>query len=124
MPIYSYKCDQCGRAQDLFNRIDDRDANPPVCCGEKAARQLTACMIFVPGDIAYKCPVTDQIVTSERQRHNIMREHRLIDANDFPPEKVFAAAKKKRQANADLAAQLTKDIPEYVKQQAAEIMAP
>jgi hypothetical protein len=87
-------------------------------------RLITGCMIFVPSDVAYKCPVTEQVVTSERQRKNIMAKHRLIDANDFPPEKVFAAAKKKRRDNELLAEKLTADIPREIIAQAGELLDP
>lgn len=39
---------------------------------------------YVQPDCHYKCPVTRQHVTSNRQRCNIMSQHNLIDANDFP----------------------------------------
>jgi RNA-binding protein YlmH len=39
---------------------------------------------YVQRPTDYKCPVTGQWVSSNRQRANIMREHNLIDANDFP----------------------------------------
>ncbi len=39
---------------------------------------------YVQKDCHYKCPVTGQAVMSNRQRNNIMAEHNLIDANDFP----------------------------------------
>ena len=119
MPIYPYKCGACGELQDAFNRIDDRDANAPACCGVQTARQLSAPMVFVPDWSSYKCPVTDQIVSSERQRRNIMAEHRLADANDFTPKYVVEKKKAKTAANNALAEKLTADIPKEIIKQAA-----
>lgn len=116
MALYSFRCPTCGQAQDVFKRIADRDANPPVCCGIATERQLTACMVSVPKEVRYLCPVTEQLVTSERQRRNIMAEHRLRDANDMKPAQVIAAKKKRTADNQALADQLTV-LPEDLKSQ-------
>ena len=73
-------------------------------------------MVFVPDWSSYKCPVTDQVVSSERQRRNIMAEHRLADANDFTPKYVVEKKKAKTAANKALADQATKLAPELVAQ--------
>lgn len=108
MPIYEYHCKECGKSQDVFNKIDDRDTSAPKCCEVVTERVQTACMVFIPGECHYVCPVTDQKVTSYRQRANIMAEHGLRDANDMKPEQVIAAKKKKTAENQALAAQMTK----------------
>lgn len=123
MPIYPYKCENCGTSQDGFNRIAERDSNAPQCCGKQTARQLSAPMVFVPDWSSYKCPVTDQIVSSERQRRNIMAEHRLVDANDLPPKYVIEKKKAKTAANKALAEKLTADIPKEIIQQVASLAA-
>jgi putative FmdB family regulatory protein len=106
MPIYEYRCAACGATQDAFARIDDRDTSAPHCCGQATARMLSAPMVSVPQNCEYKCPVTDQIVTSYRQRRNIMAEHNLRDANDLKPSYVIEQTKKKTAARQALAAQL------------------
>lgn len=68
MPLYPFRCADCGRDQDQFARVDDRDANPPVCCGAAMARQLVAPMVSVSNTEAYKCPMTGETVSSERRR--------------------------------------------------------
>lgn len=123
MPIYPYRCETCGRSQDAFNRVDDRDANAPTCCGAATARQLSAPMVSVPGNCAYKCPVTGQTVTSERQRRNLMAEHRLVDANDFTPAYMVERKRKARAENERLAAELYRDIPKEVVAEANKIAA-
>lgn len=117
MPIYSHRCPSCGATQDVFNRIADRDANAPVCCGQPMPRQVTAPMVSVSADCHYICPVTGQQVTSQRQRRNIMSEHRLIDANDLKPETVIRERKKKTEARQQLAAQLPGLPPGITKEQ-------
>lgn len=127
MPIYLFKCPTCGQAQDAFLHIADRDTSAPECCGSQSERQVTACMIFVPQFEAHKSVITGEVITSERQRQRMMAENRLIDANDFPPEKVFAAAKKKKAENERLGAELTAEIdalPQEVKAQVADMMVP
>ena len=108
MPIYEYHCKECGESQDAFNKVDDRESNAPICCGIKTDKVVTACMVFIPGECHYVCPVTDQKVTSYRQRANIMAEHGLRDANDMKPEQIIAAKKKRTAENKALADQMTK----------------
>lgn len=122
MPIYEYHCKECGKSQDAFNRIAERESNSPVCCGSRTDKVVTACMVFVPGECHYVCPVTQQQVTSYRQRANIMAEHRLVDANDMKPEQVIAAKKKKTAENKALADQLTQ-VEGMSRQQVMEAVA-
>ena len=122
MAIYDYKCEVCGEIQEAFNHIAARDTSAPLCCDKATIRQLSAPMVFVPDWSSYKCPVTDQIVSSERQRRNIMAEHRLVDANDFTPKYVVERKKAKTAANNALAEKLTADIPKEIIQQASELM--
>jgi len=112
MPIYAYKCDECLNEADHFRRVDERD-NAPECCGKSTRRLMSAPMIGISAKPfqSYKCPVTDQIVDSERQRRNIMAEHRLVDANDCTPDYVIKKKKAQTAENQRLAAELTKDIP-------------
>lgn len=117
MAIYGYLCPVCGKSQDLFNRISERDANAPICCGIQSARQLSAPMVFVPQNCGYKCPVSDQIVTSYRQRQNIMAEHGLRDANDVKPAQIIAERKRKTAERNALAAQLPQLPPGITREQ-------
>lgn len=121
MPIYPFRCPTCGADRDEFKPVADRDANPPECCGAPMARQLTAPMVSVPANCAYKCPVTGQVVTSYRQRANIMAEHRLTDANDFTPQYMIDRKRRARAENERLAAELYKDIPKEIVTEATAI---
>ncbi len=69
--------------------------------------KLTANLGYVQRSTDYKCPVTGKWVSSNRQRTNIMREHNLIDANDFPlTPKVIESAERKIKDRAALGAKL------------------
>lgn len=106
MPLYAYQCAECGDATEAFNRMSERVTSAPVC-GKNATHgqmdvKIQPVIGYVQRDCHYRCPVTRKMVTSNRQRTNIMREHNLIDANDFPPSKQFF--EKSEQAVKDRAA--------------------
>jgi len=43
MPIYAYKCDACGHAKDVLQRMsDDPISECPACGAPKFSKQLTA----------------------------------------------------------------------------------
>ncbi len=43
MPIYAYKCDACGHAKDVLQKISDAPLTDcPVCGAPKFSKQLTA----------------------------------------------------------------------------------
>lgn len=114
MPLYLYEC-SCGNKTEAFNRMDDRHTAAPVC-GRNATHgqmplKITPVLGYVQRDCHYICPVTRKEVTSNRQRQNIMREHDLVDANDFKPEAMFAAAEKQKEQDAALIRDLKKDWP-------------
>ena len=117
MPIYAYKCAACGREQDEFNKVDDRD-NGPTCCAAAMGRRLTAAMVTVRAFESYKCPMTDQVIHSERQRRYTMEQNNVVDSRELTD----TWARKKaadRQEKAELKEYMD-SIPESVKQAAAE----
>lgn len=74
------------------------------------AIKLTAGLFHIAADVHYICPMTQQQVTSHRQRNNIMREKNVVDANDLCPQKSFEKAEKEQQRDRDLIRQLKKDL--------------
>lgn len=116
MPIYAFRCATCGSDQDQFARVDDRDANPPVCCGAAMARQISAPMVTCRSSEAYQCPMTGETVTSERRRKYLMEANGVVDARDYAGKDGPWARKRAKDAaekaavEAELAA-----LPEAVK---------
>lgn len=86
MPIYAYRCQECGAEQDEFNKISDRESGAPECHGVMQPF-ITPTMISAQEDCHYICPETGKGVTSWQQRKNIFAEHGLIDARGLDYKK-------------------------------------
>lgn len=57
MPIYAYKCESCGHAKDVLQKISDQPLNDCPACGQPSFRkQLTAAGFQLKGSGWY---VTD-----------------------------------------------------------------
>jgi len=95
--LYDYQCKQCNRETEAINRIAERNTHAPVCCEQPMQIIIkSAPMAFMDRDIHYICPVTNQEVTTRRQRNNIMAREGLVDANDVvAPESERKAARKR-----------------------------
>jgi len=115
--LYAYQC-SCGYETEAYNKMADRHTHAPVC-GKNATHgqmtiKLTAPMFTIAADCAYKCPLTNQVVTSHRQRKNIMRERNVVDARDFTTneaiQKGFAKAEKEQEKDRALIRDLQKDL--------------
>lgn len=119
MPLYTYRC--CGRSVDRFARVDDRDAGP-ACdgCGEPMARALSAPAILVPGglDVRYRCPMSDEVVTSGSRRKYLMEKHDVVDSREFTD--TWAKAKAARQAERAEAQAAYDRLPDAVKKAGTE----
>lgn len=72
--------------------------------------ELRAPQVSVQRECHYHCPVTGKEVSSHRTRRNIMAEHGLIDANDFPPAKVAEKGEKAKAKREEIASGLGKPI--------------
>lgn len=119
MPLYTYRCDQCGRDTDHFNKMAARD-NGPDCCGAQSRPIITPTMVQVPGgtDLNYRCPMSGEIVQSMRRRQYLMQKHDVVDARDYTES--WKRAKAKR-ASEDAAAKAHYDsLPDAVKKAAKE----
>ena len=118
MPTYNYKCNECDKIEEKFNRIAEYETNAPVCHGSPMSITiLTAPQGFVQRDCYYKCPVTNEGVTTWRQRRNLMAEHRLVDANDLGSThaKRKEKADKVKQQMADAQAAVPKELRQAMK---------
>jgi len=82
--IYDYACKSCGSETERVNKIDDRHTNAPVCCGEHMPIVIKkAPMGYVDRPIYYRCPVTNEGVTSKSQRREIMAREGLVSAHEL-----------------------------------------
>jgi len=80
MPIYTYECKSCKSITEQVNRIANMNDCPDChACGGETKRITTApMMVSVDNLESYQCPVTEQIVTSTRQKKRIEAEHDLV----------------------------------------------
>jgi len=83
MPTYTYTCDSCGAEREDIRRVADRH-DPTDCeCGASMRFRIIPpqiAPILGGGDLpGYKCPVTDEFVTSKKRRRQIMKEHDLVE---------------------------------------------
>ena len=78
MPTYESQCQECGKDFDYYAAFKDYNTAMPECCGVQSKKVIRTTPIgYMQGDLAYKCPVTDKIVTNQRQRANIEAEHEI-----------------------------------------------
>lgn len=81
--IYQYRCPQCGKEAEAYRTIANRHDGPP-CCGLKMQIEIrTAPYGYVDREIFYKCPVTNEGVTSKRQRREILAREGLVSAHEL-----------------------------------------
>ena len=113
MPMYSYRCSDCGAVADQYSRVSERDSNIPTCHGPMS-RQLCAPMVSVQADMHARSPIDGTPLTSRRQRTEYMKRNGLQEA--LPSAEVIRAANAKRRANEILAAKNPK-LPEPIQQQ-------
>ena len=83
MPIYTYQCQDCERIQDAHRSIAKRNDSPVCPCGGDTAKKIVPAMVApvmgggsFPG---YQCPVSNEFVTSRKQRREIMKRHDLVE---------------------------------------------
>lgn len=87
MPLYTYRCAECGEESTEFNTIARRHKNTPNCCGAPTKLKITPTQIqaqilgggATPG---YHCPITGKFVTSRKERREIMKRHNVVEAGD------------------------------------------
>ncbi len=82
MPIYQYKCLQCDKLENKVNTMDNHLVGPE-CCNTVMQQIIEAPMvnpIILGGGTyqGYKCPVTNEYVTSRKRRNEIMKENNLV----------------------------------------------
>lgn len=99
MPLYSYRCAECGAVDEQFARVSDRDASIPACHGQMV-RQLQPAMVSVQADCHAISPIDGTPLTSRRQRAEYMKRNGLQEA--VPAAEVIRkGAQRKAQIQAD-----------------------
>lgn len=85
MPIYDYRCSECGTEyHNIRAPISERNNDAPECCGERTKIILRPTRhVHVYHFEGYDCPVTEVPVTSQGQRKDIMAKHDLVDKADI-----------------------------------------
>lgn len=95
MPLYTYKCPECGEVCTEFNTIAERHKGPkcenhsgfhPRMTLRITGTQIQAQILGAGTYSGYRCPITDEYVTSRKRRREIMKEHNLVEAGDSSPE--------------------------------------
>ena len=86
--LYETKCHQCEQIHSYIAKATDYKEKAPICCGTQTARYFSPNSIPQVNSSSarvfenYKCPETGVVVTSDRQRNNILAKHDLIDARE------------------------------------------
>lgn len=81
MPLYTYHCDLCGKTEDAYRSMSERD-NGPECHGKMRkiiVPTMIGAILGVASNPGYSCPVTGEFVTSTKRRKEIMKEHNLVE---------------------------------------------
>lgn len=83
MPLYQYKCPECGAIEDKFNCIDNHK-NGPICCGKPMHQWFGS--INIISDFQ---PYIDEhiskdgkpvLVQSKQHRKKLMKENDVYEA--------------------------------------------
>ena len=82
MPLYTVKCNECGKVDDIFLRLSDYK-NLPVCCNVIMSRVITP--INIQANIQpYKSMVTGEMITSRSQHRKHLKEHKCVEVGNEP----------------------------------------
>ena len=81
MPYYSYRCASCGKTEDAYRSIAERN-DGPRCHGKMnlvIVPPMLQPILGAGSNPGYKCVVTGEWVDSRRKRREIMKEHNLVE---------------------------------------------
>jgi hypothetical protein len=107
MPTYTFHCPNCDAQQERFLRVRELDTSIPECCGQTMQFVLQPVYGHVKMECHYQCPVTNQGVTTWKQRKELFAKHNLSDAaSDMTAEQVIAAGQKRKAESEALASQM------------------
>lgn len=81
MPIFDYKCPQCGRKQEIYYR-EERKFYCPTC-DKELVKLMPGPRVF--GDYApYNCPITGRLISGKKEHEANLRKHgcRILEAGE------------------------------------------
>ena len=113
MPMYSYRCAECGAVEDKYSPVSERNRNIPDCHGPMV-RQLCAPTISVQAEVRAASPIDGTVLTTRRQRTEYMKRNGLQEA--LPASEVIRKTNARKQKIQETAAKLPK-LPERLEKQ-------
>lgn len=89
MPLYEVQCGICGKRQDIYRKIAEREKDLPVCCGASTRNILSPSM--VTADIQpYRAVAVDKetgkapYITSRKAHREFLRRNGYVEMPDMP----------------------------------------
>ena len=83
MPLYDCKCQQCGKVEEIYRSIAERNLTP-VCCGQQMTRVITAAYVVPDVDM-----ITDNITGDPVHITSRKQLKKVCDDNDVRPTEGF-----------------------------------
>ena len=79
MPIYSYKCQTCGKKSEEYRQVNERlPAGGCECGGLKSLEISLTANAYISG-YPYHDPILDRIVDDPGQRRKLLKQHGLVE---------------------------------------------
>jgi hypothetical protein len=89
MPLYEVQCGTCGKRQDIYRKVADREKDLPECCGAITHNILSPTMINE--DIKpYKAVAIDKrtgkapVIGSRKEHREFLRRNDYVEMPDMP----------------------------------------
>lgn len=96
MPLYRTQCKACGRFEDIFRTIANRNCFAPCPCGGETERIIQAPAVV--GEIEpFVSPASGRVITSRAERRADMRAHGYIDLEPGAQKQVEANRKHRQE---------------------------
>jgi len=83
MPVYETKCQSCGRTDDVYRQVAERDVNIPPClyCGSEMKRVMSAPMVQTDMQ-PYRSMIDGRMIMSRSQHREHLRDHNCIEVGN------------------------------------------
>lgn len=82
MPLYDYLCSKCGKIQEAYRTIADRD-NGPTCCRRKTVKQISHYHV-APMFTAYRATGKERgkVIRSRAEHRDYLNKHDYIEVGN------------------------------------------